>query len=287
MLAYVAVFVAALLTGSGTGQVTGGVEAASSTASRLLESIAIYLPLGWAFGAGMVAAVNPCGFAMLPAYLSLYLGASESREQAGDGHRLLSAARVGLAMTAGFVLLFGTMGLILSLATSTIAAFLPWAGLTIGAGLVLFGGLMLRDMGTGTGTATGSLLYTGVGERIADRLGRDARQPGLRGYLIYGLAYGAASLSCTLPIFLAVVGGTLTASGFLDSLLQFVLYGLGMGFVIVLLTLALALFQSAAVRVARRVVRSVQAASAVFMLLAGAYVMYYWLTLGGLLERLS
>ncbi len=35
------------------------------------------LPLGFAFTAGMATAANPCGFAMLPAYLSLYLGTSE------------------------------------------------------------------------------------------------------------------------------------------------------------------------------------------------------------------
>ncbi len=35
------------------------------------------LPLGFAFTAGMATAANPCGFAMLPAHLSLYLGTSE------------------------------------------------------------------------------------------------------------------------------------------------------------------------------------------------------------------
>jgi cytochrome c biogenesis protein CcdA len=43
-----------------------------------LSSLTGALPVGLAFGAGMIAAVNPCGFAMLPAYLSLYLGAEES-----------------------------------------------------------------------------------------------------------------------------------------------------------------------------------------------------------------
>jgi cytochrome c-type biogenesis protein len=42
-----------------------------------LTELAAVLPFGFAFGVGMVAVVNPCGFAMLPAYLSLYLGAHE------------------------------------------------------------------------------------------------------------------------------------------------------------------------------------------------------------------
>ena len=36
-----------------------------------LTELAAVLPFGFAFGVGMVAAVNPCGFAMLPTYLSL------------------------------------------------------------------------------------------------------------------------------------------------------------------------------------------------------------------------
>ena len=47
-------------------------------ASEFLSQLAVLLPVGYAFGAGMVSAVNPCGFAMLPVYLTLYLGAEDS-----------------------------------------------------------------------------------------------------------------------------------------------------------------------------------------------------------------
>mgnify|MGYP001611737333 FL=1 len=46
----------------------------SQLASAWLGRVADFLPLGYAFGAGMVSTVNPCGFAMLPAYLGLFLG---------------------------------------------------------------------------------------------------------------------------------------------------------------------------------------------------------------------
>ncbi|MGA7671260.1 MAG: hypothetical protein WBW04_12620, partial [Nitrolancea sp.] len=65
--------IAALMTGSDLSPITGGVEHASSNGSTWLRDLSIALPLGYAFGAGMVAAVNPCGFALLPAYLGLYL----------------------------------------------------------------------------------------------------------------------------------------------------------------------------------------------------------------------
>ena len=97
------------------------------------------------------------------------------------------------------------------------------------------------------------------------------------------MSYGTASLSCTLPIFLVVVGTTLAVSGITAAVAQFVLYALGMGFVIMLLTVGMALFQSAAVGVMRKALPYIQPVSAGMMILAGSYIVFYWLTLGGLL----
>ena len=38
--------------------------------------------LALAFSAGMIATVNPCGFAMLPAYLSYFLGLEAGSQSA-------------------------------------------------------------------------------------------------------------------------------------------------------------------------------------------------------------
>ena len=54
-------------------------------AVQVLTSLGALLPFGFAFGAGIVAAVNPCGFAMLPAYLSLYLGTEEAGYEKRSG----------------------------------------------------------------------------------------------------------------------------------------------------------------------------------------------------------
>ena len=48
----------------------------------------------YAFTTGMLATVNPCGFAMLPAYLSYFLGDREpATGPTHDGGRHASAAR--------------------------------------------------------------------------------------------------------------------------------------------------------------------------------------------------
>ncbi len=274
-LAYAVAIIAALLTRSGTGHVTQGIESASATSTNLLGGIASALPLGYAFGAGMVAAVNPCGFALLPAFLGLYLGANEGTDASRSRH-ILRAVWIGLVVTASFVALFGAMGVIIGAMTSAITGLFPWVGLIVGIALVLAGGVLL----------SGGEIAAGIGGRLAGRLGTRARRTSTRGYLAYGLAYGLASLGCTLPIFLTVVGSTLTTGGVLAATGQFVLYALGMGFVLTLLTLSTALFKYATLRSVRHVVRWVHPVSAVLLLFAGAYLIYYWLTLGGLLRTL-
>ncbi|MDE2801542.1 MAG: cytochrome c biogenesis protein CcdA, partial [Chloroflexota bacterium] len=124
----------------------------------------------------------------------------------------------------------------------------------------------------------GGKVNIGMFSRAAAHMG-DARQVNLKSYFLFGLSYGTASLSCTLPIFIAVVGFGTTAS-FFSALGQFVLYGLGMGTVILVLTLGMAVFKGAMVGGLRKTLPYIQPVSAAIMLLAGAYIVFYWLTLG-------
>ncbi len=75
--------------------------------------------LALAFIAGTVATVNPCGFALLPAYLSYFLGLDANQEEPngdadGAANPVLRALAVSVAVTAGFVVVFGVMGIIWS-----------------------------------------------------------------------------------------------------------------------------------------------------------------------------
>ena len=44
-------------------------------------------PFALALTAGMVATVNPCGFAMLPAYLAYFVGAEDAADDDEDAER--------------------------------------------------------------------------------------------------------------------------------------------------------------------------------------------------------
>ena len=268
----VVVTIGALLTGPTGGRVVGAGESVSASASSALQGVGAALPLGYAFAAGMVAAVNPCGFSLLPAYLGLYLG---DRRQVARRSRLTRAILVSAAVTASFVLLFGIAGLLISATSSVVALVFPWVGLVVGVLLIA----------TGSYLVAGGTVYSGFGDQMAQRLGGFASRPGLLGYAAYGFAYGLASLGCTLPIFLSVVGGGQVTSRFWIMALQFVLYGLGLGVVLSALTLAATLVDLGFLRSVRSLGRHIPVVSALLLLITGAYVSYYWLTAGGVLER--
>ena len=71
----------------------------------------IEAPLALAFAAGLVATVNPCGFAMLPAYLSYFMGIADARD---GGVPLGSALKVGAVVSSGFLLVFGVAGVLIT-----------------------------------------------------------------------------------------------------------------------------------------------------------------------------
>lgn len=218
--------------------------------------------LVYAFGVGMVATFNPCGFAMLPAYLSYFLGL-EGAEHADDldtGRAVVRALKVGAVMTAGFVAVFGVLGILLEPVLNRVADRLPWLTIVLGIVLVGLGIFML------------------TGRTITVRLpklnkGTDSRE--LTSVFLFGISYALVSLSCTFALFTAAVSTTLDNESILVGIGAFVAYALGMGLVLMVLTLAIALARQSLVRRLRGVLPYVNRVSGGLLVLAGAYVAYY------------
>ena len=98
----------------------------------------------------------------------------------------------------------------------------------------------------------------------------------VRGFFLFGLAIGLPSLSCTLPVFLVIMGSSLTAGSFAAGAGRFLSYGLGMASVLLVLTLALAFFKGGVISRLRSVTPYVQPISAALLVVAGAYIIFYW-----------
>lgn len=213
--------------------------------------------LTFAFLAGTVATANPCGFALVPAYVAGRLREDGAVRRADAVARALE---VGALTTVGFLLVFGTIGTAMSLGARWLTQVIPWAAIVIGALLIVIGVGLL------------------IGKQVRLRL--PIRPPSLaaggrRPVLLFGLAYGLTSLSCTLPIFLLVVSTATTGSA-AGIPLTFAGYALGMGTILSALAVAAAVSRAGVATGVRRLGPYFNRVSAILLIAAGAYVVYYW-----------
>jgi cytochrome c-type biogenesis protein len=209
-----------------------------------------------AFAAGMVSTVNPCGFAMLPAYLGYYLGDR-------TGRRAGQAGTVALFVSAGFLAVFTAAGLLIGLGVRAVIGALPWLALAVGVGLVLAGFAQL------------------LGRRVIPYLrgpSRARRGDSPAGMFVFGVSYAVASLSCTLPIFLSLVTGAIASGSPAQAVLTFVAYGAGMALVVVGLTVAVAGGHRTIIDRIRPIASRLDAISAWVMTAAGLFIIWYWAT---------
>lgn len=234
-----------------------------NSAEAAVASLAGILPVGYAFAAGMVSSVNPCGFFLLPSYISYHLGTEEAGfYQTSAARRTLKALLLGTVATLGFILVFAAIGSVIALGGRWLASVFPYAGVTIGAAMIAFGLWLLVANRT-------------VGLMAASRM-TITPQRNLWNVFVFGIGYAVGSLSCTLPVFLVVVGSALATQGVLTSFAQFLGYALGMGTILVAVTIGSALFRGTVARWLEGAIPYVHRMSAMFLVGAGAYLVYYW-----------
>ena len=218
-------------------------------------------PVALAFTAGLVATLNPCGFVMLPAYLSWFIGTADDEARPGVASRLARALAVSGVVSATFLVVFTTVGLLFSAGALVVVEVIPWLALVVGAGVVVLGVAMFRGWKPAV-----ALPQPSGGVR--------GRGPG--GAVVFGLSYAIASLSCTLPVFLAVVAGTVTRTDLVSGVATFIAYGTGMSLVLVAVAVAVAVARTALVKRLRLASRRMDRFAAVLLVVAGLYVVGYW-----------
>jgi len=92
---------------------------------------------------------------------------------------------------------------------------------------------------------------------------------------LFGVSYAVVSLGCTVGLFIAGVSNVFTSGGFIDGVSVFVAYGLGMGAVIMTLTVVLALAKTSIATNMRKILPWVNRISGVLLTLSGAYLVVY------------
>ena len=241
--------------------------------------------IGFAFSAGAVAFLNPCGFAMLPTYVSYFV---ESNIQeiitASSNSRLILVRRltrgglIGLLVTASFIVTFGLTGIAISSLGIGIAKFLPW--IAVASGIVIIGigvaKIFGRTINIEIPSPRGHLYTTNSGNE-------SGKKPSFVNFFLFGIGYSIASLSCTLPLFLLIVFQSLSAGGIKEGSIVFMAYALGMGSIMMAISIAISASDQTFIKWLRKIAPKMNIVTSIVLILAGSYLIYYNLVVGRLL----
>jgi cytochrome c biogenesis protein CcdA len=216
--------------------------------------------LALAFAAGMVAPVNPCGFALLPAWITHTLGEADTTP---TPIRMLHALRAAAALAIGFAGTLSAAGLVVSVGARGLIQAAPWLGLTVGIILVLLGAAMLAGRAM-------SLRFPGIPGRATERLPATAQM------VVFGVGYATASFSCTFGVLLAVIAQAQATASYTGLLLVFASYAAGSATLLLLLTLVTAALGTALTRRVTALARYGPRITAIVLLATGGYLTWYW-----------
>lgn len=227
-----------------------------------------------AFGAGLVSVVNPCGFAVLPAWVAYHVEAASASGRVSWMVRLRSGVFTGLALAAGYLAVIAVISALIAAGAQALLAIAPQIAIVVGVLLALAGLALLfgRNVSLRLPAAVRGLAGKGLtGGRL----------------VAFGAAYALASLGCSVGLLVAVIAEALSTASLAGALTVFGGYALGSATLLLLLTTSTAFAGGGLARVLRRGVPVLHRITGVIMLLAGAYVVAYWLpaALGGLPGR--
>ena len=221
--------------------------------------LAIEGNFAYSFILGVLAAVNPCGFVLLPTYLIFFLGTREE-PNLKTGERLRRALVVSSGISIGFLAIFFVIGVISRLFTQWIELNAKYASLAIGIVLVIGGARML----------------TGWTPKFAVPQLGGVQTKTFRATVVYGVAYAVASIGCTIGFLTTAVFGSIALHGFVSGVISILLYGLGMAMLVTALTVSLAFAKTGILTIVKNQLHLIQRLGAIFVTLTGIYLVFYW-----------
>ncbi len=203
------------------------------------------------FTAGGLALLSPCGFPMLPGYISYYMGRKASLEKAVSG---------GVACTLGLLAVFSAIGVGVSTLGSFVSRYIPLLELVAGLIVIIMGISMIVEIRFPT-------FFTTL---------RAPKQGGLIGFFLYGVVYGLAALGCSVPIFFSIFFYAVATGGALYGITTFVVYAMGMGLPIIVTSVLVAKTKKLLLERLLKMIPWFQKISGLVLITIGAYLIYFY-----------
>lgn len=225
----------------------------------------------WGLSGGIASFFSPCALPMLPAYLSYYVaadvgsGSSEEQTAASTGwypsSSLARGATFGGIASFGMLSVFALAAVITGVLGDVLKPIIPVLIPLVGIVVIGLGVAMLANR--------------------ASWLSRSItlpewKDPSARHFFAFGVLFAFAALGCTAPIFVGITLTALSSGGIAGATTVFGGYAGGMVGMFVVLTGLVAFAKDEAARQLRSLIPYVERASAVLLVAAGGYMLYYY-----------
>jgi cytochrome c biogenesis protein CcdA len=209
---------------------------------------------------GLVAAVNPCGFILLPTYLMYFLGVSGGAPGTQKAS-LRRALKVSAAVSTGFLAVFLVIGFLSVPLRSTISSNSKYVTGFIAVALIVLGLAML---------------FGYKPPFMTPQIDSGKKDQTVKSMFIYGVAYAVASIGCTIGLFLATVFSARPDETFINSVGNMVAYGAGMALLVSALTVGFAFANTGLLKFLRNSMQYIDRVAAAFVVLSGLYLAWYF-----------
>lgn len=238
----------------------------SSQGSNVISNTLDIFDLGYSFAAGVLAAINPCGIVMLPAYLGLYVYNSSDSNGIATPKKVVNSLSIILFVGLGFVALFSLAAIIVSLSSELIGDLIPFLSILLSLLILYFG----------IGELKGEKIFSSKISSLSSRIGNPKNANPI-GFILFGVSYGLASVGCALPIFISVVTRSINSPNSQKIFIDFISYSLGMISVITVLTAATFISINSTKRINGFFRRWSSLIFGIFLTFAGIFMLSYWI----------
>jgi cytochrome c-type biogenesis protein len=204
--------------------------------------------LVFAFTAGVLSIFSPCGYALLPGYVSYYMGSELTFRKAIVG---------GSVCALGLTTVFSLIGVLASSLGVILPQIIPLLDLLAGIIMIALGFVILSQINL-------PLLQMNL---------TPTKRTGLIGLYLFGIVYGIAGVGCSAPIFLSVLFFAVSG-GWLNGVIALVAYSAGMGLPLIVTSVLLAEAQDVLIRRISGATEKMHKISGGVLIIVGLYLLY-------------
>ena len=212
----------------------------------------------FSFLQGVFAFFAPCAVALLPAYIVSFISRNNVSNQSKI-HLLLRALKLAFFSILGILVIYAIASGFIVLAAELIKSYMKYVAVCLGAILIVVAILMLL----------------GKDFSVNIHMNQKKHENEIKEAFFFGIAYAIGALGCLFPLFLVVATQAFSEPNTALGVSYIVAYFVGISLLMLITIMSSIFVKDFISRKINSILPHMQKISAVFLIVAGTYIIYY------------